>query len=645
MPPSGWTLFGVPVSEQSWPEWTRFHMVADGEGSVWFLGPWQLIRLDPRTGEATIWDAADDLQFASTGVTLAPAAGAGVWLMDGPRVRLFDGERFAVDVEVPSEIRNVVGGPESDGWVTDAVEVGSELWVTVVDAPPTNDVSTHPGSGGRVARYSGGAWANMSAVEDDIGGFLAVDGDGGVWAGGVVQSIWSGQFQAGTARRWDGQAWSLPGADGPHAPTEAGDVAADPTGGMWFISGADGLRRFDGTAWTAPVPDLSSEMNSWWQPGAGALVVASDGSAWLTGDNMVARVTHNGSVDLYDNGSGLESVAGLAVGAGDAVVISDVPRVRRLDGERFQEIWAGLNGAGIGAVHAVSDNEAWVNAQDTWYQLQQGAWHELGTGSGYCGAVVATDGALWTTAPAESGAGQFARISSDGYRVIGDRPVACGYGASQSPGPDGSVWVLQGDDVIQYWPDGRRESIGRPKSIDPPPDPDEWGAESAERICLHGVDPTGSVWVSEWSEEDDAECWAGTWHRWDGQRWSPADSPDPFTSSQEHVVSGDGIGWLLRYSDGQTEIARYSQGDIVPVATRPRMSSLTAVSGGRACVFEYPDAGSIDTSAIVCYDAGGDIARFDVAGRSASQFSIAPDGSVWLVGPQVARLPQKLPAP
>lgn len=37
--PSGWALFGVPASEQSWPEWARCHMVADGEGSVWYLGP------------------------------------------------------------------------------------------------------------------------------------------------------------------------------------------------------------------------------------------------------------------------------------------------------------------------------------------------------------------------------------------------------------------------------------------------------------------------------------------------------------------------------------------------------------------------------------------------------------------------------
>jgi len=76
----------------------------------------------------------------------------------------------------------------------------------------------------------------------------------------VVQSAWSGNWTAGTARRWDGQAWSLPRAESPNAPTEAGDVAAGRADGVWFISGADGLRRFDGTAWTAPVPDFNSDL-------------------------------------------------------------------------------------------------------------------------------------------------------------------------------------------------------------------------------------------------------------------------------------------------------------------------------------------------------------------------------------------------
>ena len=205
--------------------------------------------------------------------------------------------------------------------------------------------------------------------------------------------------------------------------------------------------------------------------------------------------------------------------------------------------------------------------------------------------------------------------------------------------------------MIQYWPDGRHNSIGRPQSADPPPDPDDYGAEFADKICLHGVDPAGSVWVSEFSTEDDEECTAGTWHWWDGKRWNAADEPDPFTAAQEHVGTGDGIGWVLRgvgaYPGTGTEIARYSNGDIVPVATSPRMDSLRAVAGGRACVFEYGHRDSRVALAIVCYDGDGEIARYDVANRvsSDSQYTVAPDGSIWLLGPQVARLAERLPRP
>lgn len=650
-------MFGVPRAEQFYPEWTRFRMVADGQGLVWLLGPWQLIRLDPRTGDATAWDAANGLQFASTKMRLASAAGSGVWLMDGARVRLFDGERFAVDLEVPADVLNVPGGPESDGWVTDVVQVGSKVWVSVVDTADVDDGQggccfPHPGSGGRVARYSEGSWATMSDVEDYVGGYLAVGRDGAVWAGGVILASSSGDRVAGTVRRWDGQAWSLPGTDGPHAPTAAGDVAADPTGGVWFVSGADGLRHFDGTAWTAPVPELNSDLNWWWLPEGGALAVSSDGSAWVGGGEVLAKVSHDGGTAVYGRDSGFEVVSGLAVGAQDTITILDVPMVRRFDGEQFQQIWQVPPSTGWGEDYGVSAEELWVEAQNSWFRLRDGAWDELGAGS-YCPSAVATDGALWTTTDDASveypGGGQLARISSDGYRAVGDHPVACGYGASLSAGPDGSVWVLQDGDVVQYWPDGRHQSIGRPHSVDPPPDPDEWGSESAEQVCLHGVDPAGSVWVSEWSEADDEECTAGTWHRWDGQRWSAADEPDPFTSAQEHAVSGEGIGWVLRGVGGYpvtgTEIARYSNGDIVPIATSPRIASLQAVSGGRACVFEYGEVSSIDALAIVCFDADGEFVRFDVAGRGARQYSVAPDGSVWLLGPQVARLAERLPEP
>ncbi len=84
-------------------------VVVDGAGMVWVDGPWQVARVDPATGRATIWDAADDLAF-TTVRRLAPAEPAGVWLDSGDRVRLFDGQRFLVDIAVPAQYADVPDG-------------------------------------------------------------------------------------------------------------------------------------------------------------------------------------------------------------------------------------------------------------------------------------------------------------------------------------------------------------------------------------------------------------------------------------------------------------------------------------------------------------------------------------------------------
>ena len=113
--PTGLTLVG----SSGWGS----SAVVDGTGMVWIDGPLQLTRLDPRTGQATTWDAADDLTFATI-TEMAPSDGAGVWLVGGGRVRRFDGDGFVADVTVPEEYQTPSG--RIDGLVED----GETLWVT-----------------------------------------------------------------------------------------------------------------------------------------------------------------------------------------------------------------------------------------------------------------------------------------------------------------------------------------------------------------------------------------------------------------------------------------------------------------------------------------------------------------------------------
>ena len=298
--------------------------------------------------------------------------------------------------------------------------------------------------------------------------------------------------------------------------------------------------------------------------------------------------------------------------------------------------WYDSNGPFL---HAVSADEVWVTGESSLYRYRDGRWHDAEAASDCL--TPATDGALWTTAGEASveypGGGRLFRSTAAGSGVVTDRPALCGYGAGTFAGPQGSVWVIQDDEVVRVRPDGRRTSIGRPARVDPDLDPD-YG--DSDRVCLHGVDPAGAVWVTEISDEDDEECTAGTWHRWNGQRWQTAAEPDPFTSAREQVVSGPGIGWTIT-SDaegGSARITRYKSGRQRVIAKEPGLAALTTAPDGGACALAYPSGDSIDATAIVCFDAKGEIGRIDVAGLDIEGVSVAPDGAIWVAGPQVARI-------
>ena len=289
-------------------------------------------------------------------------------------------------------------------------------------------------------------------------------------------------------------------------------------------------------------------------------------------------------------------------------------------------------------LHAVSADEVWVTGEESLYRYTDGQWHDAEAGSD-CLAH-AGDGALWTTALDGSvkeypGGGHLFRTTGTSSHTVTDVPVLCGYGASTFAGPQGSVWVLQDDEVVRVQPDGRRTSIGRPERVDA-----DLGSDyDSDRVCLHGVDPAGAVWVTEISDVDDEECTAGTWHSWNGQKWQTGAGPDPFTSAHEKVVAGRGIGWTITLDpEGPARITRFKNGRKQVVAEEPGLASLTAAPDAGACALAYPSSDSIDATAIVCFDAHGETGRVDVSGLEIQGVSVAPDGAIWVAGPQVARL-------
>ena len=620
---SGWLLAGAPPGgsweaedSSEWPGSTAWQMVADGGGRVWIAGPWQLTRLDLESGESSTWDAADDDRFAWSDVILAATAGPGVWILDGCRVRLFDGEQFTVDLTVPVEVRG------SEPYVHDIVEVGSELWLSLADS----------GGGGQVLRWADGQWTAMSQPGDGVGGYLSVDTQGGIWSGGWS---WSG------VRRWDGSFWVVPGAGQADAPTVSGDVVADPTGGVWMVSypgepqGAD-VRWWDGSAWhpVARVPG--------WQPGSGALAVAGSGDGWVASPSGLARVTHDGTKEAFAPPNGADPLVGLTLASDMVAVLGDDGRVSRLDGEQWDEVGViptseplPIEDPSSTLARAMSADEVWVAAGGMWYRYRDDKWSELGPGTER--AIAATDGAWWGwEVVGGSEKHDLVRLTADGFQVVSSEiPPAGDYQKPLRPGRKGSMWWVGEDgDVVEFRADGTRNSIGRPQGMD--------------LVCLGGVGLDGSVWVS--SGEDGpqgVECWVDAdWNRWNGRRWIPADSPDPFATGGDTVVADDGTGWAISYSGTGSgyEILRYREGRRTTFASADGVTArhLTAVHGGRACVVEIPiyddTVDPTHPGSTVCYGEGGEFARFDLPDTRLQGVAVAPDGAVWVLGPQVARL-------
>ena len=65
--------------------------------------------------------------------------------------------------------------------IADGAEVGADLWLSVTYIREQADGQ----ESGRIMRWSDGQWSVMANRGDGIGGALAVDAQGGVWAAGI----------------------------------------------------------------------------------------------------------------------------------------------------------------------------------------------------------------------------------------------------------------------------------------------------------------------------------------------------------------------------------------------------------------------------------------------------------------------------
>lgn len=669
-------------------------MVADGAGAVWIRGAWNLTRLDPGTGEATTWDASDLDLLAASKLALASSQRSGVWLFLGARARLFDGHSFVLDLEVPERLLAADRAPGATTNVADVAEVGTDVWLSLSDEADDSDAE-EPVLGGLVVRWSKGEWTAMSRRGEGVAGLLATDTAGGVWAAGDVRE---GDADAAgpSVRRWDGATWTS------RSPRLAvGDfllpveVVADPTKGVWFLCSAcapgvadTGLLRFDGEAWNAVAAGAVAGLVS--DPGYGSLgggedysgrsgwvTVSPDGAAWLASEYGVLRLSTDGGVQRFGAEQGIDyptddysnPIQGIVATSKGAVLILDSLGVLRLEGDRFTRIRAAqlpdfpaTDEHWRGNLVAVSQQEAWLveagwTEGDWWQRLlhyQDGTWRRVGPDTDYasvCLPVLASDGAVWTTRTEG-----LVRVSGDSLRVVGKGVTAC----PELGGPDGSVWVVEGsasadggdDRVVQIQVDGTRTVAGRPKGF--------------QVVCFLAAGANGSAWVSggTYDIDDEANRCPGEGEesssypgdelaRWNGRRWIPVDAPAGFTGM---TVSGD-TTWAAGGADedysGRLDWYRFEKGawrkaanDTVPPPFEDEEETTWPVlpaPGGGACAQSVEDLGYV----LACVQGSGGTAHVGfpaaVSPNGVEQLSVGKDGSVWVVGPQVARLAQSVP--
>lgn len=593
------------------------------DGVAWALGSGRLLRIDA-DGAVRDWTLVDDPAFGRA-QGLAPSRFGGVWMFDSTALRRFDGSTFADVVEIPTPASGTT-------YVADAFEgPDGQLWVTLEQA---------------VRRWDGSSWTDIPWTFDASPGEIGFDARGRLWVGLYE---YPGPYGLGVAV-YDETAWTEYAPDnvpihgqGSYDDPNGGavvsnvtrSIASAPDGSMWF--GTDGgLVRFDGTTWMEEQPFGAGSTP------VSSVSIGSDGTVWAVVSGCqgctpprIARLD-GGGWQLLDPPSGIEDYGGWALVAatGDGVTLAADAGTYRLSGERWSRIWPAAPPTGPGwvsALAAVSADEVLAGSGSydggpaAVWRYRGGAWQrDTSVGApdeSIRSLVFGPGGSLW--AGGEGGL----QVRREGTWTSLIDASAGGPVWQVVPAADGTVWVAAGEEgLIAIRPDGptwRREEIG---------------GSPLKNVQSVAVTSDGTIWAGS----------NGGWFgiaglaRFDGQAWHleyPLGGPPPEGGSVRITV-------LLAASDGSLWVAGEEWASASATEAAPRFFVARLREGAwtvhdvgwpMSALAEHPDGTILGVGdGIWTFDDG----RWtqELKGVYLDQLSVAPDGAVWVAGPDVYRV-------